>query len=318
MMTVIKPESLLQTFYLLASVAVFSAYFTPAFHQRFLAYGARDTVDPALSKDKKSIAKTQQQRASSIDRLLDQVADIKVPHKWFTHFYVVSVVSSAFWAYQIMTRGSFYTFIESYNPETGNPEKCLRVAGCWFWLALQGVRRLYESLRLPQSSSKMWIGHYAIGIAFYLATGIAIWIEGIPALKSFFAWRDESEGDGVTYTIWPVPLLDVFANICVWEAFYRQHMLHKHLASLKKYSLPTESEFQWIVAPHYTCECIIYCSLAFLSRPDGLWCNRTMATAFAFVVINLGVNADGIKKWMRSKFGDASVAAKWRMLPRIW
>jgi 3-oxo-5-alpha-steroid 4-dehydrogenase 3 len=50
----------------------------------------------------------------------------------------------------------------------------------WSMIFIQGTRRLYESLTLMRSSkSKMWVGLWGIGIAFYVTIGISVWIEGI-------------------------------------------------------------------------------------------------------------------------------------------
>lgn len=54
-----------------------------------------------------------------------------------------------------------------------------QVMVCWALMMVQGVRRLRECLVFSKpSSSRMWFVHWLLGIAFYLATGIAIWIEG--------------------------------------------------------------------------------------------------------------------------------------------
>jgi 3-oxo-5-alpha-steroid 4-dehydrogenase 3 len=50
---------------------------------------------------------------------------------------------------------------------------------CWILLAIQGSRRLWESITFAKpSSSKMGFAHWLLGLGFYLAAGIAIWIEG--------------------------------------------------------------------------------------------------------------------------------------------
>ena len=50
----------------------------------------------------------------------------------------------------------------------------------WVMLLIQSGRRLYECLDLPSSSeSQMFVGHWAMGMAFYAATSVAVWIEGI-------------------------------------------------------------------------------------------------------------------------------------------
>ena len=49
----------------------------------------------------------------------------------------------------------------------------------WALMGIQGLRRQLESSVLAKpSTSKMWIGHYILGIVFYLAMSIAVWIEG--------------------------------------------------------------------------------------------------------------------------------------------
>lgn len=55
-----------------------------------------------------------------------------------------------------------------------------------------------------------------------------------------------------------------------------QHDCHAYLASLPKYTLPIHPIFQSFICPHYTAECLIYLSLAFISAPKGALINRTM------------------------------------------
>lgn len=97
-----------------------------------------------------------------------------------------------------------------------------------------------------------------------------------------------------------------------------QHQCHKHLAGLKKYSLPDSGMFHYLVCPHYTCECLIYFSLAVLGAPPGQWCNRTLLSVLTFVAVNLGVTAYGTKNWYIEKFGPERVKAKWTMLPFVY
>ena len=50
----------------------------------------------------------------------------------------------------------------------------------WLLMTMQGCRRLYESLALGRpSQSKMWFGHWFLGIGFYMAVSMAVWVEGI-------------------------------------------------------------------------------------------------------------------------------------------
>jgi 3-oxo-5-alpha-steroid 4-dehydrogenase 3 len=97
-----------------------------------------------------------------------------------------------------------------------------------------------------------------------------------------------------------------------------QYRCHKHLAGLKKYSLPSAGMFRHYICPHYTCECLIYLSMAVATGPGGAWCNRTLLCALTFVAVNLGVTASGTRKWYAELFGIGPVAHKWNMIPFVF
>ena len=112
-----------------------------------------------------------------------------------------------------------------------------------------------------------------------------------------------------------------------------QHDCHAYLASLKSgpqgvnktstsgpsdYKLPEHPAFANCIAPHYTAECQIYLSMAVFAAPRGEWLNGTLICALVFVVVNLGVTADGTKVWYERQFGKQAVEGKSRMLPYIW
>ena len=57
----------------------------------------------------------------------------------------------------------------------------------WMLMAIQGTRRLYESIVFTKpSQSKMWAGMWVIGMAFYVFMGISIWVEGIGWFPGLF------------------------------------------------------------------------------------------------------------------------------------
>lgn len=50
----------------------------------------------------------------------------------------------------------------------------------WALMSVQGTRRLLESMTTRTlSKSNMFIAHWLLGIVFYLAMGVAVWIEGL-------------------------------------------------------------------------------------------------------------------------------------------
>lgn len=158
------------------------AWAIPVFRQRFLDYGARASSD---QKDKEKEAKPKDiasLSSSPILKLLDVVATVQVPHSWFTSFYIVSALSSISWLTEVLRKGPLLEALANDSLSHGYSSMSLsQVKLAWLLMLIQGSRRLYESLALSSSSSntsKMWIGHWVIGVAFYLVTGVAIWIEG--------------------------------------------------------------------------------------------------------------------------------------------
>ena len=97
-----------------------------------------------------------------------------------------------------------------------------------------------------------------------------------------------------------------------------QHDCHVHLASLPKYSLPSHPFFAALVCPHYTAECLIYLSLAVIAAPAGRPVNPTVLSGLLFVAVMLAVSARANRQWYRARFGDAAVAKKWNMMPRVF
>lgn len=115
---------------------------------------------------------------------MDYVASLSVPHSYFTHFYVASVLSSVFWAVDVLRSGpGFSAVVQRVSLEHLQTSMSLyQVLLCWALLMVQAFRRLFESVVFAKpsssSSSRMWFVHWLLGIAFYMAASIAIWIEG--------------------------------------------------------------------------------------------------------------------------------------------
>jgi 3-oxo-5-alpha-steroid 4-dehydrogenase 3 / polyprenol reductase len=121
-------------------------------------------------------------------------------------------------------------------------------------------------------------------------------------------------------TMWtPEALAKAFAGVPLFlMAWAAQYQCHHQLASLKKYSLPEKGWFRMVLCPHYTCECILYLALALVAAPQGEVWNQTILCAHIFAVVNLGVTADGTRKWYASKFGEQCLKGKWRMIPWVF
>ena len=76
--------------------------------------------------------------------------------------------------------------------------------------------------------------------------------------------------------------------------------------------------FRFLVCPHYTCECLLYLSMAVAGAPDGAAYNRTLICGLVFIVTNLGVTAGATRKWYMDKFGADADSKKWNMIPLLY
>jgi 3-oxo-5-alpha-steroid 4-dehydrogenase 3 len=310
----------LKTFYLGTAAAILFASKIPPLKDRFLAYGARNAGNQAehhvASRDLKSNGTfTSLPFAYGFSQLItffEFLATLQVPHSWFVSFYCISVASSMLWAHQLLTHGPLYQKIAYWTQHQAASMSSDRIIFCWSLMAFQGARRLWECLVFTKpSQSKMWVFHWLAGVLFYVATGVSVWIEGVPAPDS-----TEWTFDDVQLAAPSLCFVVFFPTFLL--ASIVQHKTHAHLASLKKYTLPSHPAFNKIVCPHYTAECFLYLALTFLAAPQGHLVNGTMLCATIFVIVNLGVTADISKTWAKERFGKEKVDGKWRMLPGLW
>lgn len=206
-------------------------------------------------------------------------------------------------------------------------------------------------------TSRMWFVHWLLGTMFYVCMSVAVWVEGSGTASSFpasqgdilplplshthslslsvalslFLCRSHSlfplsnlfPSDAVLKArssnadITALPLQTI-VGVPLFLAGAMQNWCHRHLAGLKKYSLPEAGLFRHLVCPHYTCECLIYLALAVAAAPRGQPCNRTLLCALLFVVGNLGATANGTSRWYAERFGAERVRHKWKMIPFVF
>ena len=149
--------SALRIYFAATSASVLIARNVPVLRRTFIPYG-----------------KTRTGKQTTSTSLLRSLAEITVPKYWFWHYYLVSVLLSGFWGVQfaICARGSRNCIFPWLAALDG------RSFILWAMMAVQGGRRLYESICIQKSSSaKMWIGHYAVGVAFYIAMSLTVFAD---------------------------------------------------------------------------------------------------------------------------------------------
>jgi 3-oxo-5-alpha-steroid 4-dehydrogenase 3 len=181
----------LQCFYVLAAATILLANSIPSLRTRFVAYGKATSGTNRTSKNP--------QKRDAVEKLLDFLGTFTVPHSYFTHFYILSLVSSLFWGYQIATHGAAYRYLAdlklpdgmirwggALRTRGGSGIGIQQVAVVWLAMLIQGARRSYECLYIqkPGQASRMWVIHYLVGLAFYATVNIALWIEGTGSTDS--------------------------------------------------------------------------------------------------------------------------------------
>lgn len=303
-----SPAAYCQLFYVTAATAVLAIAAAPESIQDLLTqYGARSAATGTA--DGKG---GEEARDGLLAKVVGWATSVgKVPHSWFKHFYILSLSCSVFWAVQFLSRGTILDVI-ARNQASREPASMSidQVILMWFLMGLQGARRLYEYMFvLRPSYSKMWIIHWLLGMAFYSFTSVSVWVEGSSSIRI---------ADRRTFAAVAPSFNVIFGALAFLVSWSMQYRCHSYLAGLKKYSLPEKGLFKYLVCPHYTCECALYLSLALVAAPKGQLYNRTLICALLFVTINLGVTANGTKKWYAEKFGRETVQGKWRMIPLVF
>lgn len=161
----------------------------PELRARFVTYGLRATQ--AGNRERNGTKQSSAERSSRglVLPFLDELGSIQTPHGYFKHFYILSVLSSIFWAVQILGRGSVLKEITRLA-DTGDSTMSMsmnQIALLWSLMLIQGIRRLVESVFVMKTSaSSMWFLHYLLGIGYYLMMGVAVWIEGAGKLPLSF------------------------------------------------------------------------------------------------------------------------------------
>ncbi|KAI1752924.1 hypothetical protein F4782DRAFT_530039 [Xylaria castorea] len=312
----LSPAHICQLFYVLSAAAVLAVAAVPHTAQQLLTrYGARSSRNTSASTSsegrKESGRELDDNDLGPLFRLISCLTSVgQIPHSWFIHFYILSLSCTIFWAIQFVMNGTVLELIvKSQLARCTSSMTMGQVVLVWVLMGLQGARRLYEYLAVLQpSSSSMWIIHWLLGNGFYLCTSVSIWVEGSRAIQC--------SGQSCSDVEFP-PLKSVIASFVFLIAWFMQYRCHRYLAGLRKYSLPNEGLFRYLVCPHYTCECLIYLSMAVLAAPEGQFYNRTLACACLFVSVNLGLTANGTKIWYGEKFGK-KIQGKWKMIPIVF
>ncbi|NXG46685.1 PORED reductase, partial [Psilopogon haemacephalus] len=209
---------------------------------------------------------------------------LQVPKRWFTHFYVVSVLWNGFLLLRLFQaeflRGSLPSWIQHMqlalgrdfqSEDKGNEPLSVLLALLLLWL--HSCRRLAECLWTSVfSDGVIHILHYCFGLAYYVVLGSTLLCQ-VPAsirkgkeLSAHLCWYHVA---GVAMYIW---------------ASLHQHRCFVILAKLRKnksgsvvslsHKVPSGDWFERVSCPHYLAELLIYISMGLALGLHNLtwWC----------------------------------------------
>ncbi|KAK3834198.1 MAG: hypothetical protein JOS17DRAFT_36050 [Linnemannia elongata] len=198
----------------------------------------------------------------------------------------------------------------------------------------QVIRRWYESwfVERPSVAAKIHVTHYIVGITFYSAMAPSTWID---AYETWIKQGAATGPVGSNTAASAVPPQDSMLfglngqcllglMLFIWASWH-QYNCHIILANLRPklmkkedkpksqdYKIPFGDWFQYMVAPHYSAEMLIYLSLYLMASSSPLTANSstapTLFCAWGWVVVNLGIVARETDQWYRTRFGDRYAA----------
>lgn len=165
----LPPSTYIQFYFGLLASGVLGLQLVPSLQDALLSYGPRNTSGPSSAQN-------------PIAFLLRRTGLlVRVPHAWFSHFYIALLTFQLFWGAQYITHGRVLSAIASREVENGGRAGMglEQVVLAWGMLTVQGARRLYECWVVMRPSASQMLGvHWVLSVLVYLAMSTAVWIEG--------------------------------------------------------------------------------------------------------------------------------------------
>ncbi|RPA82110.1 hypothetical protein BJ508DRAFT_306006 [Ascobolus immersus RN42] len=151
--------------------------------------------------------------------------------------------------------------------------------------------------------SRMPLPIYISGMLFYVLLCISSWADASRTILSYEApLPSRSQLLHITSSPLSLPDVHILLSLPVFLlASGTQHDIHMYLSTLEKYTLPpAKSWFSWVMAPHYTMECVVYAALVGMGYGEG----RCVVAAAVFVWTNLTLLGMRQRAWYGEKFGE--------------
>ena len=254
-------------------------------------------------------------------------SNLTVPHRWFTHFYVVGCAVNARALADALGDGGARARARS-----------LDVAAAIVVLVLfqaHLIRRLCESALVAKHrpEATMHAGAYALGLTYYSAATRSL--AGAALGVGSTASAAIAVAPSRVYIVYGFALIGV-ALFAVGN--YRQNECHRILARARRagsdaraYVIPRGGWFERFSCAHFTAEVVIYFGLILIVVPSDIALGKWSAAALAAgsggalapvalcaaVVANLTVAARDHHAWYLKRFHDAYPKNRTAIFPRI-
>lgn len=263
----------IQSLYVAAIASVLMVKYVP-FLSGFLKYGK--TLKYYTTKP------TDENTRNFLFEIKQFFLNLQVPKFWFFHFYFLSLILSVCTYLSIVFNKNDIIIRDNdeFNSIDFNTSKLIT-----FLISFHSLRRLLESLFMMNNTnnSKMNITHYLVGLFFYTALNLNIFINTTHP----HPYQEIEQQVNFNFTH-----LIAFFIFCF--AMLDQFINHLHLSHIPKYNLPTFGMFKIVCCPHYFDEILIYASIALITR------NLSSFLSFIFVLINLTTSSIETKKFYKS------------------
>lgn len=244
-----------------------------------------------------------------------------VPKSYFKHYYIfftiyLLTIKTILLNYQIefypKMNEVFIKFYEDYCLKYElSDTNYVSLTFASYLLTIQSFRRLYENLFIVKfSKNQMNILHYAFGIVFYAVLGSISFISLLPYyINDYHVEIDFSNLDPFDYVTF-----GIFAFYS-WD----QYDNHIYLASLKKYTIPTQRFFEWTASAHYFDEIMIYSAVGkfFIGCEDITWIKVCFSLVWLLVVLNLSISAGQSYKFYQAKFKE-TFKTPYKIFPYVY
>ncbi|KAJ1822102.1 hypothetical protein LPJ56_003134 [Coemansia sp. RSA 2599] len=158
----------------------------------------------------------------------------------------------------------------------------------------------------PETSARMHIGQYGVGIIYYVVTPFAVVVDSyvMPGWTRPPAWAALA---GIA--------LYAYASVHQWRCHHILYKLRRRaMLQSSGYVVPEGDLFSFVACPHFLCEILIYLAIWTATGFQA----TTLVWTICWTVINLGITARETQQWYRRTFGSKYPRSRKALVPYMW